>query len=69
VEGATGGLVQIYRETPTWPRAYVANAEVAADGSFSARDEPPASPTFYRAVYVDHATAIPYASLLRTPVG
>jgi len=69
VEGATGGLVQLYREKPTGPRAYVANAELVADGSFSAQDEPPASPTFYRAVYVDNATAIPYASLLRTPVG
>src|SRR6266540_3080637 len=65
VEGATGALVQLYREKPTGPRAYVANAELVADGSFSAQDEPPASPTFYRAVYVDNATAIPYASLLR----
>lgn len=68
VEGARGGLVQIYRETAT-SRSLVGSAELAADGSFSLQDEPPASPTLYRVVYVDAATGIPYASLLREPVG
>lgn len=69
VEGAAGGVVQLYRETPLAPHALVASVEVQADGSFAAEDTPPASPTLYRAVYVDPATGIPYASLLRTPVG
>jgi hypothetical protein len=69
VDGASGGLVQVYREAPDAPHALVANAPVAADGSFAAEDVPPASPTLYRAVYVDGATGIPYASLLRVPVG
>jgi hypothetical protein len=69
VTGATAGVVQIYRELGSAGRVLVANVELAADGSFSAADSPPTSPTFYRAVYVDPATNIPYASLLRTPVG
>jgi hypothetical protein len=47
----------------------VAIAELAADGTFSLQDTPPASPTLYRAVYVEPATNIPYAALLRAPVG
>ncbi|HEX9379941.1 MAG TPA: hypothetical protein VF891_00465 [Gaiellaceae bacterium] len=69
VEGASGGLVHVYREAPNGPRTLIANAELAPDGSFTAEAAPPASPTFYRAVYVEQATAIPYASLLRTAVG
>jgi hypothetical protein len=69
VDGASGGTVQVYRESPTSPRALVATVPLAADGSFMAADTAPTSPTLYRAVYVDGATGIPYASLLRTPVG
>ena len=69
VEGASAGLVSIYREVERGPRVLAANAELSADGSFSAVDPTPASPTLYRAVYVDHATGIPYASLLKAPVG
>jgi hypothetical protein len=69
VDGASGGTVQVYRESPTSPRALVATVPLAADGSFTAADTAPTSPTLYRAVYVDGATGIPYASLLRTPVG
>ena len=69
IEGASGGLVEVFRELPSGARALAARAEVAPDGSFSAKDVPPTSPTLYRAVYVDGATGIPYASLLRTPVG
>jgi hypothetical protein len=69
VDGASGGIVDIYREGAAGPRALVARAEVTADGSFGAESTPPDSPTLYRAVYVDDATGIPYASLLRTTVG
>ena len=69
VAGASGGLVQIYRESGTAPRELVATAEVASDGSFAAQIRPPGSPTFYRAVYVEPATNVPYSALLREPVG
>jgi hypothetical protein len=68
VDGANGGLVALYRETGT-TRTPLGNAELAADGSFTFDDTAPTSPTLYRAVYIDPATNIPYASLLRTPVG
>jgi hypothetical protein len=68
VDGASGGSVQVYRETGTG-RALVGTAELAGDGSFRFQDAAPASPTLYRAVYVDAATQLPYAALLRTPVG
>jgi hypothetical protein len=69
VEGATAGVVQVYRELGSAGRVLVGNAQLASDGSFAVQDAAPASPTFYRAVYVDPATGIPYAALLRTPVG
>jgi hypothetical protein len=70
VDGAQGGAVQIYREGPTGsPRALVGVVPLEADGSFAAQDPTPISPTLYRAVYVEATTGIPYASLLRTPVG
>jgi hypothetical protein len=68
VDGASGGLVQVYRETGT-ARTALGNTELAADGSFTFDAAAPTSPTLYRAVYVDPVTNIPYASLLRTPVG
>jgi hypothetical protein len=70
VDGATGGFVDIYRETGGG-RTPAGRAEVASDGTFSFRDIPPLSPAafLYRAVYVEPATGIPYASLLRTPLG
>jgi hypothetical protein len=70
VDGATNGVVQIYRETGAG-RALAGNAEMAPDGTFSFRDTPPLSPAafLYRAVYVDPATTIPYASLVRPPLG
>ncbi len=68
VDGASGGLVELFRETGT-TRTPLGTAELAADGSFAYNDSGPTSPTLYRAVYVDPATNIPYASLLRTPVG
>jgi hypothetical protein len=71
VDGATGspGVVEVYRETGAG-RALAGRAQLAADGTFSFRDTPPLSPVpfLYRAVYVDPATTIPYASLVH-PVG
>ena len=68
VDGAQGGLVHVYRESPSG-RALVATVPLEPDGSFAVQDSAPTSPTLYRAVYDDFATGIPYASLLRTPVG
>jgi hypothetical protein len=70
VDGATSGAVEIFRETASG-RTLAGTAQIAADGTFSFREPAPASPIpfLYRAVYVDAATGIPYASLLRTPVG
>src|SRR3954470_1077271 len=68
VEGVGAGVVQIYRETAAG-RALAGTAELAGDGTFSFHDTAPASPTLYRAVYVDAPTGIPYAALLRSPVG
>lgn len=72
VDGAVSpaGVVQIYRETAAG-RTLAGQAQLAADGTFSFRDTPPLSPVpfLYRAVYVDPATTIPYASLVRPPVG
>jgi hypothetical protein len=70
VEGATGGAVDIYRETAAG-RTLAGHAELAADATFSFPDAVPLSPVpfVYRVVYVDPATTIPYAHLLGTPVG
>jgi hypothetical protein len=64
------GVVQIYRETAAG-RTLAGQAALAADGTFSFRDTPPLSPVpfVYRAVYADPASLIPYASLVRPPVG
>jgi hypothetical protein len=68
VRGGTGGTVTVYRERPGSPRESAGNARLTADGSFSLVDRPPARPLLYRAVYVDAATGIPFAALLREPV-
>jgi hypothetical protein len=70
VDGVTTGLVDIYRET-LGGRTLAGHAELGPDGTFSFRDTPPLSPAafLYRAVYVDPATNIPYASLVGTSVG
>jgi hypothetical protein len=68
VDGAASGLVQLYRET-AGGRVLAGTAELAPDGTFGFQDTAPTSPTLYRAVYVDAATGIPYAALLRAPVG
>ena len=67
--GAAGGSVELYREQPGRPRTLVATVPVGGDGSFSATDALPPGPTLYRAVYRDLAGGLPYAALLRLPVG
>jgi hypothetical protein len=68
VDGAVGGAVQLFREGPG-TRALVGVAPLGSDGSFAATVATSTSPTLYRAVYLDPSTAIPYAALLREPVG
>jgi hypothetical protein len=68
VRGGAGGTVTVYRERPGSPRESAGSARLTADGSFSLVDRPQARPLLYRAVYVDAATGIPYAALLRRPV-
>jgi hypothetical protein len=67
VDGAAGGTVSVYRDSPGTARQLVATATIAQDGSFSALVPP--FPTFYRAVYRDPATGIPYGALPRSPAG
>src|SRR5205807_535259 len=50
VDGAQGGTVELYREQAQRPRVLVATVSAAPDGSFSAQDTAPTSPTLYRAV-------------------
>jgi len=69
VQGARGGRVTIYREHSKTRRETAAIARLAAGGIFTLVDTPRAGPTFYRAVYTDPVTGIPYAKLLRDPVG
>jgi hypothetical protein len=68
VAGASAGTVELYAEDASG-RRLVAEPAVGPDGSFSASPPRPASATLYRAVYRDPGTGLPYASLLRTPVG
>jgi hypothetical protein len=64
VQGATGGTVTIYEERVGVPRRPVFEAPVAADGAFSF-SLPIVPGGLYRAVWVDPATGVPYARLLR----
>ena len=64
VQGATGGTVTIYEEAAGQPRHSVFEAPVAADGAFSF-SLPIVPGANYRAVWVDPATGVPYARLLR----
>lgn len=65
VEGAAGGVVQIYRERAGEPRVLVAEAAVGTDGRFAAADAAPVSGTRYRFVY---EADFPYSHLVREPV-
>jgi hypothetical protein len=68
VHGASTGSVSIYRERPGEARTAVGKATLAG-GAFAFTDDPPVRPLTYRAVYTDPQTGLPYASLLRNPVG
>jgi hypothetical protein len=65
VEGATGGVVRVYRERAGEPRTLVAEAPLAPDGRFAANDPAPVSGTRYRFVY---EADFPYSLLVREPV-
>jgi hypothetical protein len=65
VEGASGGVVRIYRERPDAPRELVAEVTADADGVFSASDPSPVAGTRYRVVY---EREFPYALLVREPL-
>ena len=65
---AAGGSVELWRETAAGTEL-LTTLPLAADGSFSAIDLPPARPLVYRAVYRDPASGLPLASLVRTVLG
>ena len=69
VQGARGGKVTIYRERSKAIREPAGIAKLGAGGTFALVDSPRIRPTFYRAVYTDPATGIPYAKLLRDAIG
>ena len=64
VEGAGAGTVQLYEEVPDQPRRLLGDFPVGPEGLFEAQvaAAPGAS---YRVVYVDPATGVPHARLLR----
>jgi len=68
VRGARSGRVTVYRERPGATREIVASPTLSG-GTFTLLDSPSSGPVLYRAVYTDPATGIPYAKLLREPVG
>ena len=68
VHGVSTGSVTIYRERPGEPRTAIGKAMLSG-GEFSFTDRPPVRPLTYRAVYTDPQTGLPYAALLRNPVG
>jgi hypothetical protein len=67
VSGVSAGRVTLYRERPGERRQAIGRANLTG-GSFSFSDRPTARPLLYRAVWVDPASGIPYAALLRTPI-
>ena len=69
VTGATGGSVELWRETETGSEL-AATLPLAADGSFATTDLPPTRPLTYRAVYRDPASGgLPVAALVRSVLG
>jgi hypothetical protein len=69
VQGYAGGRIAIYRERPGFPRTLAGVVTPARDGSFAFTDRRPPRALLYRAVYAQPKTGVPYAALLRTPVG
>jgi len=67
VSGASGGSVEIWRETQAGSEL-LATLPLAADGTFALTDTPPVRPLTYRAVYRD-ANGLPLASLVRSVLG
>jgi len=67
VTGASGGTVEIWRETLTGAEL-VTTLPLAADGTFALIDTPPQLPLTYRAVYRD-ANGLPLSSLVRSVLG
>jgi hypothetical protein len=65
VEGATGGTVALYEEVAGQPRRQVGEYAVDAQGLFDASAPAPAAGAAYRVVYVDPATGVPHARLVR----
>jgi hypothetical protein len=65
VAGATGGEVEIYRETNS-SREWMIRAPVHSDGTFAVRETPLPSGVVYRAVYQEPTTGLPYAALARS---
>jgi hypothetical protein len=67
VSGVSAGRVTLYRERPGERHRAIGRANLSG-GSFSFSDRPMARSPLYRAVWVDPASGIPYAALLRTPI-
>ena len=67
VTGATGGTVELDRETAAGAEPF-ATVPVATDGTFTASDVPPVRPLVYRAIYRD-ASGVPVAALTRDILG
>jgi hypothetical protein len=67
VTGASGGTVEIWRETQTGAEL-LTTLPLAADGTFALTDTPPRRPLTYRAVYRD-ANGLPLSSLVRSVLG
>jgi hypothetical protein len=65
VEGATGGVVRVFRERAGEARVLVAEATVGTDGRFVAADAAPVSGMRYRFVYEGD---FPYSHLVREAV-
>ena len=68
VRATASGSVTLYRERPGEPRKAIGRANLSG-GAFTFTDRPTTRPLLYRAVYTDPASGVPYAALLREPVG
>jgi hypothetical protein len=66
VSGARDGEIELYHETPS-QRTLALRIPIQADGTFAATEAAPPPGMFFRAVYREPTTGLPYASLLRTP--
>jgi hypothetical protein len=67
VTGASGGAVEIWRETQTGAEL-LTTLPLGADGTFAFTDTPPQRPLTYRAIYRD-ANGLPLSSLVRSVLG